>query len=81
MKAFEYARSSGLDVVSVCPTLVLGPMMQSTVNSSSMVLLKLLKGSFCISLPTHICNSVAFFMIISLFQWITLQLVNKLFYS
>ncbi|CAO2817475.1 unnamed protein product [Amaranthus hypochondriacus] len=46
MKAFEYARSSGLDVVSVCPTLVLGPMMQSTVNSSSMVLLKLLKEGY-----------------------------------
>ncbi|KAL9238065.1 hypothetical protein vseg_012541 [Gypsophila vaccaria] len=46
MEAFEYAKKSGLDVVSVCPTLVLGPMMQSTVNSSSLVLVKLLKEGY-----------------------------------
>ncbi|KAI8549237.1 hypothetical protein RHMOL_Rhmol06G0010600 [Rhododendron molle] len=32
-----------LDVVRVCPTLVLGPMLQSTTNASSLVLIKLLK--------------------------------------
>ncbi|KMT19208.1 hypothetical protein BVRB_1g013900 [Beta vulgaris subsp. vulgaris] len=46
LEAFEYARRSGIDVVSVCPTLVLGPMMQSTVNSSSLVLIKLLKEGY-----------------------------------
>ncbi|KAH9604266.1 hypothetical protein KSS87_008095 [Heliosperma pusillum] len=46
IEAFEYAKTSGLDVVSVCPTLVLGPMMQPTVNSSSLVLIKLLKEGY-----------------------------------
>ncbi|KAL2895259.1 Cinnamoyl-CoA reductase 1, partial [Bienertia sinuspersici] len=44
IEAFDYAKRSGLDVVSVCPGLVLGPMMQSTVNASSNVLISLLKG-------------------------------------
>ena len=42
--AFEYAKRSGLDVVTLCPSLVLGPILQSTINSSSLVLIKLLKG-------------------------------------
>ncbi|XP_059637094.1 cinnamoyl-CoA reductase 1-like isoform X2 [Cornus florida] len=42
-EAFEFAKRSGLDVVSVCPFVVLGPLLQSTVNASSLVLLKLLK--------------------------------------
>lgn len=41
----EFSRRSGLDVVAVCPTLVLGPILQSNVNASSLVLIKLLKGS------------------------------------
>uniref|UniRef100_A0A2C9U015 NAD-dependent epimerase/dehydratase domain-containing protein n=1 Tax=Manihot esculenta TaxID=3983 RepID=A0A2C9U015_MANES len=43
-QAFEYAKQSGLDVVTVCPTLIWGPILQSTVNASSMALIKLLKG-------------------------------------
>lgn len=45
-EAIEFAKVSGLDVVTVCPSLVLGPMLQPTVNSSSLVLIKLLKGNF-----------------------------------
>ncbi|GLT35296.1 hypothetical protein SLA2020_097630 [Shorea laevis] len=41
--ALDFAKTSGLDVVTVCPTLVLGPMLQSTLNSSSMFLIRLLK--------------------------------------
>ncbi|XP_039051592.1 cinnamoyl-CoA reductase 1-like [Hibiscus syriacus] len=44
--AFEFARRSGLDVVSVCPTLILGPLMQSTINASSLVLIKTLKEGY-----------------------------------
>ncbi|XP_020526339.1 cinnamoyl-CoA reductase 1 isoform X2 [Amborella trichopoda] len=44
-EAFEYGQKSGLDLVSVCPTLVLGPMIQPTINASSLVLIKLLKGN------------------------------------
>ncbi|XP_043712216.1 cinnamoyl-CoA reductase 1-like isoform X5 [Telopea speciosissima] len=42
-EAWEYAKQSGLDVVTVCPTLVIGPMLQSTLNSSSRVIVRLLK--------------------------------------
>ncbi|XP_059663201.1 cinnamoyl-CoA reductase 1-like [Cornus florida] len=45
-EAFEFAKRSGLDVVTVCPTLVLGPLLQSTTNASSLVLLKLLKEGY-----------------------------------
>ncbi|XP_021717790.1 cinnamoyl-CoA reductase 2-like [Chenopodium quinoa] len=45
-EAFEYSKRSGLNVVSVCPTLVLGPMMQSNANASSLVLIKLLKEGY-----------------------------------
>ncbi|XP_043712210.1 cinnamoyl-CoA reductase 1-like [Telopea speciosissima] len=42
-EAWEYAKQSGLDVVTVCPTLVIGPMLQSTLNSSSRAIVRLLK--------------------------------------
>lgn len=42
-EALEFAKTSGLDVVRVCPTFVLGPMLQSTTNASSLSLIKLLK--------------------------------------
>ncbi|KAG6704513.1 hypothetical protein I3843_07G131100 [Carya illinoinensis] len=43
-EVLEVAKGSGLDVVSICPTLVLGPVLQSTVNASSLFLIRLLKG-------------------------------------
>ncbi|XP_048527931.1 cinnamoyl-CoA reductase 1-like [Triticum urartu] len=43
-EAFAYAAKTGLDIVTICPSLVIGPLMQSTVNSSSKVLLNYLKG-------------------------------------
>lgn len=46
IEAFEYSKRSGLNVVSVCPSLVIGPMMQSTVNASSLVLIRLLKEGY-----------------------------------
>lgn len=47
--ALEFGERTGLDVVTVCPTLILGPMLQNTVNASSKVLIRFLKegdGSF-----------------------------------
>ncbi|XP_058220495.1 cinnamoyl-CoA reductase 1-like [Rhododendron vialii] len=44
--ALEFAKTSGLDVVRVCPTFVFGPMLQSTTNASSLVLIKLLKEGY-----------------------------------
>ncbi|KAF7843213.1 cinnamoyl-CoA reductase 2-like [Senna tora] len=44
-QALDFAKRTGLAVVTICPTLILGPVLQSTVaNASSLILLKLLKG-------------------------------------
>ncbi|KAG8493506.1 hypothetical protein CXB51_010886 [Gossypium anomalum] len=45
-EAFEFAKKSGLDVVTVCPTMILGPLLQSTINASSKVLINLLKEGY-----------------------------------
>ncbi|XP_050238393.1 cinnamoyl-CoA reductase 1-like isoform X2 [Mercurialis annua] len=45
-EAFDFAKQRGLDVVTVCPTLVLGPILQSTMNASSQVLIKFLKEGY-----------------------------------
>ncbi|XP_011654289.1 cinnamoyl-CoA reductase 2 isoform X2 [Cucumis sativus] len=44
-EALEFGRRCGLDVVTICPTLVIGPVLQPTVNASTLVLLRILKGS------------------------------------
>ncbi|KAM1909233.1 hypothetical protein ACFX13_038018 [Malus domestica] len=45
-EALEYARINGLDLVTVCPTLIMGPILQSTVNASTLVVIKLLKEGY-----------------------------------
>ncbi|EEC81000.1 hypothetical protein EE612_035423 [Oryza sativa] len=44
IEAFDYAKRSGLDLVTLCPSLVIGPLLQPTVNASSTVILGCLKG-------------------------------------
>ncbi|XP_031270241.1 cinnamoyl-CoA reductase 2-like [Pistacia vera] len=41
-EALEYAEKGGLDIVTVCPSIVIGPMLQPTINASSLLLLALL---------------------------------------
>ncbi|XP_058728864.1 cinnamoyl-CoA reductase 1-like [Vicia villosa] len=43
-QALNFAKRTGLHMVSICPSLVLGPILQSTTNASSLFLIKLLKG-------------------------------------
>jgi len=43
-EAFAHAAKTGLDVVTICPSLVWGPLMQPTVNSSSKILLNYFRG-------------------------------------
>ncbi|KAJ4810731.1 hypothetical protein LUZ62_023297 [Rhynchospora pubera] len=43
-EALDFASKNALDLVTVCPTLIVGPMLQSTINASSLVLINLLKG-------------------------------------
>ncbi|PHT51288.1 hypothetical protein CQW23_11035 [Capsicum baccatum] len=45
-EAWSYAKQSGLDLVTVLPSLVIGPMLQKTTNASSLVLIKLLKEGY-----------------------------------
>ncbi|GJN38854.1 hypothetical protein PR202_gb27932 [Eleusine coracana subsp. coracana] len=44
LEAFNYAKRTGLDVLTVCPSLVIGPLIQSTLNASSSVIVDCLKG-------------------------------------
>ncbi|KAL5707283.1 hypothetical protein ACHQM5_025349 [Ranunculus cassubicifolius] len=41
--AIEYGNTSGLDIITVCPPIILGPLLQSKVNASSTFLLKMMK--------------------------------------
>uniref|UniRef100_A0ACD6AL46 Uncharacterized protein n=1 Tax=Avena sativa TaxID=4498 RepID=A0ACD6AL46_AVESA len=41
-EAVSYAEKTGLDVVTVCPSLVFGPLLQPTVNTSSLFLIRYL---------------------------------------
>ncbi|XP_077215778.1 cinnamoyl-CoA reductase 1-like isoform X2 [Tasmannia lanceolata] len=43
-EALEYAEKSGLEVVTVCPAWIIGPLLQPTMNHSSMIFTDLLKG-------------------------------------
>ncbi|CAL5010564.1 unnamed protein product [Urochloa decumbens] len=44
LEAFAYAAKTGLDIVTICPSLVIGPLMQPTVNTSVKVFLGYIKG-------------------------------------
>lgn len=45
-EAWEFSQQTGLDIVTICPTLILGPILQSNVNASTLVLLKFLKDGY-----------------------------------
>ncbi|XP_010269754.1 PREDICTED: cinnamoyl-CoA reductase 1-like [Nelumbo nucifera] len=45
-QALEYAKNNGLNIVTVCPSLILGPILQPTMNASSLILIKLLKEGY-----------------------------------
>ncbi|KAL6873471.1 hypothetical protein ACP4OV_013553 [Aristida adscensionis] len=44
LEAFDYAKRTGLDVVTLCPSLVIGPLLQPTLNASSSVIVDCMKG-------------------------------------
>ncbi|KAK8950495.1 Tetraketide alpha-pyrone reductase 1 [Platanthera guangdongensis] len=43
--AWEYSKNTGLNMVTVCPSMVYGPLLQSTVNATSLMLLNIVKGT------------------------------------
>ncbi|MCL7042600.1 hypothetical protein MKW94_020980 [Papaver nudicaule] len=42
-EAWEYAETTGLNVVTILPSLIIGPMLQSTTNASTLTLVKIIK--------------------------------------
>ncbi|GLJ22309.1 hypothetical protein SUGI_0419710 [Cryptomeria japonica] len=42
--AWNCSKEFGIDLVTICPTLILGPMLQPTINASSLFVVKLLTG-------------------------------------
>ncbi|KAK1388675.1 Cinnamoyl-CoA reductase [Heracleum sosnowskyi] len=44
-KAWDYAKNTGLNLVTVCPSVVIGPMLQSTLNASTSFLLEFMKDT------------------------------------
>lgn len=48
--ALEYAEKNGLNVVTVCPCLVLGPLLQPAVSASNEFFIYVIKGCVCIFL-------------------------------
>uniref|UniRef100_A0A0A9DKP2 NAD-dependent epimerase/dehydratase domain-containing protein n=1 Tax=Arundo donax TaxID=35708 RepID=A0A0A9DKP2_ARUDO len=67
--ALEYADKNGLDVVTLYPPLVFGPLLQSTVNTSSKFLIYVIKGSL-----VRVC-SLPYLPFVT---WITTSLINFL---
>ena len=53
-EALAYGERTGMDVVTVCPPWVLGPLLQLTVNATSMGFVSYLKGQF-LDLRTFVC--------------------------
>ncbi|XXG46316.1 hypothetical protein AAC387_Pa02g1190 [Persea americana] len=45
-EALEYSKKNNLEVVTVCPSWVIGPLLQSSVNPSSEFLIMFLQGKF-----------------------------------
>ncbi|PKU74465.1 Cinnamoyl-CoA reductase 1 [Dendrobium catenatum] len=43
--AWEHAEKTGLNLITVCPSMVYGPQLQTTVNASSLMLLTIVKGA------------------------------------
>ncbi|XP_078439509.1 cinnamoyl-CoA reductase 2-like [Wolffia australiana] len=43
-KAFEYAKERGLHLVTICPALIIGPLLQPTINASSLLIIRTING-------------------------------------
>lgn len=44
VEALEYGKRDDLSVDTICPSFVIGPMLQSTINATSLILLSYMKG-------------------------------------
>lgn len=64
--SLEYSEKHGLNVVTLCPPLVFGPLLQPTVNTSSKFLIYVINGN------ADLCPSV-------LFHCLKFTLINIMF--
>ncbi|KAJ0702144.1 putative fatty acyl-coenzyme A reductase, NAD-binding domain, NAD(P)-binding domain superfamily [Helianthus annuus] len=44
MEALNFAKRHDVKVVTICPSIVIGPMLQSIINATSLLLLSYMKG-------------------------------------
>lgn len=44
--AWKFAKENGIDLVSINPAMVIGPLLQPTLNTSAEAVLNLIKGTF-----------------------------------
>lgn len=44
--AWKFAKEKGLDLVAINPAMVIGPLLQPTLNTSAAAILSLIKGIF-----------------------------------
>jgi len=61
--ALEHGKQTGLDVVTVNPALVFGPLLQPTLNTSCQFLVYFLKGFSRQTSPNNALNSYLFIYI------------------
>lgn len=45
--AWKFAKEKGIDMVAINPAMVIGPLLQPTLNTSAAAVLSLIKGKFC----------------------------------
>lgn len=51
--AWKFAKENGIDMVTINPGLVIGPLLQPTVNTSVEPILKLINGTFQLRFSGH----------------------------
>lgn len=45
--AWKFAKENGIDMVALCPPMVVGPLLQPTLNTSSAAVLGIINSIYC----------------------------------
>jgi nucleoside-diphosphate-sugar epimerase len=49
--AWKFSRDNGFEIVTINPAMVIGPLLQPTLNTSAEAILKLINGKMLVQLP------------------------------
>ena len=49
--AWKFAKEKGIDIVTINPAMVIGPLLQPTLNTSAAMVLNLINGIVCVFFP------------------------------